>query len=333
MSPWVYIEDIGRHEGETVTLKGWLYNKRSSGKLHFLQVRDGTGIVQCVVFKNDVPAEQFALADHLPQESSLIVTGVGAQGRPRAARLRARRQRSRRSCTRRRSTRSRRRSTASRSCSTTATSGCARRASTRSCACAPRSIRACRDYFDSARLRRSSTRRSSRRACEGTTTLFETRYFDEKAYLTQSGQLYVEAGAMALRQGLLLRADLPRREVEDAPPPHRVLDGRARGRVHGPRRRHGPRRGLPRLRRAARARERAAASSRRSSATSAPLETRAEAVPAHHLRRGDRAAAARRASRSSGATTSAATRRPRSRSSSTGRCSSTAIRSSSRRST
>ena len=42
-TPWVYIEDIGRHEGEKVTLKGWLYNKRSSGKLHFLQVRDGTG--------------------------------------------------------------------------------------------------------------------------------------------------------------------------------------------------------------------------------------------------------------------------------------------------
>ena len=57
---WVYIEDIGRHEGEEVTLKGWLYNKRSSGKLHFLLVRDGTGILQCVMFKNDVPPEQFA---------------------------------------------------------------------------------------------------------------------------------------------------------------------------------------------------------------------------------------------------------------------------------
>ena len=67
----VYIEDIGQHDGQTVTLKGWLYNKRSSGKLHFLQVRDGTGVLQCVVFKNDVPPEQFALADHVTQESSL----------------------------------------------------------------------------------------------------------------------------------------------------------------------------------------------------------------------------------------------------------------------
>src|SRR5512141_1024780 len=73
---WVCIEDIGQYEGQEVTLKGWLYNKRSSGKLHFLQVRDGTGILQCVVFKNDVPAEQFAIADHATQESSLIVTGV-----------------------------------------------------------------------------------------------------------------------------------------------------------------------------------------------------------------------------------------------------------------
>src|SRR5215468_9862737 len=71
-----YIGDIGRHEGETVTLKGRLYNKRSSDTLHFLQVRESTGTLQCVVFKKDVPEAQFALADHLPQESSLIVGGV-----------------------------------------------------------------------------------------------------------------------------------------------------------------------------------------------------------------------------------------------------------------
>ena len=45
---WVYIEDIGRHDGETVTLKGWLYNRRSSGKVHFLLIRDGTGTLQCL---------------------------------------------------------------------------------------------------------------------------------------------------------------------------------------------------------------------------------------------------------------------------------------------
>ena len=82
----------------TVTLKGWLYNQRSSGKLHFLQVRDGTGFIQCVMFKKDVPPEQFALADHLPQESSLDRHRHGARRRARAARLRARRHATCESC-------------------------------------------------------------------------------------------------------------------------------------------------------------------------------------------------------------------------------------------
>src|SRR5437773_3745 len=70
------VEGIGAHAGRTVTLRGWLAGRRSSGKLHFLQVRDGTGTIQCVMAKAEVPAEVFALADHLPQESSLIVTGT-----------------------------------------------------------------------------------------------------------------------------------------------------------------------------------------------------------------------------------------------------------------
>lgn len=53
-APWVYVEDVHEHDGELVTLKGWLYAKRSSGKLHFLQVRDGTGTIQAVLFKGDV---------------------------------------------------------------------------------------------------------------------------------------------------------------------------------------------------------------------------------------------------------------------------------------
>src|SRR5688572_32868704 len=75
----MYIEDIARDldalEGKEVTLKGWLYNKRSSGKLHFLEVRDGTGILQCVIYVKDVPPEVFTRADHLPQETAVIVTG------------------------------------------------------------------------------------------------------------------------------------------------------------------------------------------------------------------------------------------------------------------
>src|SRR5215469_18540164 len=73
---WVYIEELGRHVGEEVTLKGWLYNRRSSGKIHFLLVRDGTGLCQCVASLADVGAEAFAAADHLGQETSLEVTGV-----------------------------------------------------------------------------------------------------------------------------------------------------------------------------------------------------------------------------------------------------------------
>ena len=72
---WVYISDVGQHEGQDVQLKGWLYNKRSSGKLHFLQVRDGTGVIQAVVSRADVPAEAFEAASRLTQESSVVVSG------------------------------------------------------------------------------------------------------------------------------------------------------------------------------------------------------------------------------------------------------------------
>jgi asparaginyl-tRNA synthetase len=193
---WVYIDDVGQHEGEEVTLKGWLYNRRSSGKLHFLQVRDGTGVLQCVVFKNDVPPEQFALADHLAQESSLIVTGT-VRADPRAPLgfelsvkdlqlvqlaeaypitpkehgvaflldhrhlwLRSTRQHA---ILRVRST----------------------------------IVRACRDYFDGKGFTLLDAPIFTPAACEGTTTLFATDYFGEPAFLTQSGQLYAEAGALA----------------------------------------------------------------------------------------------------------------------------------------
>src|SRR5262249_37916101 len=75
----VYLEDIARaldrYDGQEVTLRGWLYNKRSSKKVHFLEVRDGTGILQCVAGIADVPAELFARTDKLAQETALVVTG------------------------------------------------------------------------------------------------------------------------------------------------------------------------------------------------------------------------------------------------------------------
>lgn len=72
----VRIEEIAQHTGEVVTLQGWLYLKTGKGKLQFLRVRDGTGIVQAVVFKQDVSADVFEATKRLSQESSIIVTGL-----------------------------------------------------------------------------------------------------------------------------------------------------------------------------------------------------------------------------------------------------------------
>src|SRR5512142_3347902 len=72
----VYIEDIARYEGQSITIRGWLHNRRSSGKIHFIVIRDGTGVIQGVMSKQAVPEEVFKLADHLSQETSLIVEGT-----------------------------------------------------------------------------------------------------------------------------------------------------------------------------------------------------------------------------------------------------------------
>ncbi len=79
MEKHVYVSDIAAHEGEEVLLRGWLYGKRSSGKLHFLQVRDGTGIIQCIVSKKDVPEAVFAAAAAVPQEAAVEVRGKVAK--------------------------------------------------------------------------------------------------------------------------------------------------------------------------------------------------------------------------------------------------------------
>jgi asparaginyl-tRNA synthetase len=191
------VEDLGKHVGETVTVRGWLYHRRSSGKLHFLEVRDGTGIVQCVVFKGNVSPETFVLADHIQQESSLEVSGtVKEHGRTaglyeidvqdvkllapvareypigpkehgtdflmdnRHLWLRSRRQHA---IVRVRHT----------------------------------IIKAVRDFFDGRGFTLVDAPILTSNACEGTSTLFETDYHGEKAYLTQSGQLYMEAAAAA----------------------------------------------------------------------------------------------------------------------------------------
>ena len=194
----VYIEELGRHVGEEVTLKGWLYNRRSSGKIHFLLVRDGTGVCQCVALLNDVGADAFAAADHLGQETSLEVTGVVREDKraPGGFELTIKRLEVV--------------APASDYPITPKEHGVAFLLDHRHLWMRSARQHAILRVRERGRHRRAaisftsaasccSTRRSSRpTSCEGTTNLFELDYFGErKAYLTQSGQLYAEAGALA----------------------------------------------------------------------------------------------------------------------------------------
>ena len=194
----VYIEDIGKHEGEEVTIKGWLSNRRSSGKIHFLILRDGSGFIQGVMSKAAVGDAMFTAADHLSQETSVIVTGT-ARADKRAPSgyeidvkslevvgashdfpitpkehgvdflldrrhlwIRSERQ-------------------------------------TAILRIRHEVINAVRDFFNARGFILTDTPIFTPSACEGTTTLFPVEYIDDqKAYLTQSGQLYLESTAMAL---------------------------------------------------------------------------------------------------------------------------------------
>ena len=196
MPEWVYVKDIAQYEGQEVELRGWLYNKRSSGKLHFLQVRDGTGTIQCVVFKGDVSAETFTLGRDLTQESSVVVQGtVRADTRSQigfelgVSALHLTQQ-------------------AHAYPISPKEHGVAflldhrhlwLRSSRQQALLRIRSevIKACRDYFDTRGFTLLDAPIFTPAACEGTTTLFPVDYFDDTVYLTQSGQLYMEAGAMA----------------------------------------------------------------------------------------------------------------------------------------
>ncbi len=192
-----YIEDLSKYVGEEVEIKGWLYNKRSSGKIRFIIVRDGTGIVQCVIVKNNVSEEVFNAFDQLTQESSLTIKGIVrkedrapggyeidlndikivniAKEYPitpkehgvefladiRHLWLRSSRQQA-------------------------------------IMRVRHEIIKSIREFFDNRGFLLLDAPIFTPAACEGTSTLFETEYFDlGKAYLTQSGQLYGEAGAMA----------------------------------------------------------------------------------------------------------------------------------------
>jgi len=199
-APISTIAEIGKHEGQSVTIRGWLYNLRESGKLLFPQFRDGSGVIQGVVPKNAVPPEVFDAIKGLTQESSVIVEGkVRADKRApggyeldvanvqvvqrvpestpypitpkdhgveflmehRHLWLRSQRQAS-------------------------------------ILRVRAEIIRATRDFFDTNGFTLTDSPILTPAACEGTSTLFPVDYFEEQAYLTQSGQLYIEATAMAL---------------------------------------------------------------------------------------------------------------------------------------
>ena len=198
MPPHVYIEDISKYDGQTVTIKGWLYHKRSSGKIRFLMVRDGTGIIQSVGSFSDIGEEQISAIDTLNQESSLIVTGdVRADKRaPGGYELMLK-------------------SVEPVSLSldeypiTPKEHGTAflmdhrhlwirSKRQTAILRIRHAIVKAVRDFFDERGFTLFDPPIFTGNACEGTSTLFSTDYFGEEAYLSQSGQLYGEAGAMAL---------------------------------------------------------------------------------------------------------------------------------------
>jgi asparaginyl-tRNA synthetase len=192
----VYVSELSEHVGEEVLLKGWVHQKRSSGKIRFLVLRDGTGYLQCVAGVKDVPPEAFDALDRVTLESSVKVRGMvrpddrapggfelgltGFEVIHQAAEfpiqpkehgveflfdnrhlyLRSR---------------------------------------TPHAALSVRNevVQACRDFFYQRDFVLIDSPILTPNACEGTSTLFETPYFDEKAYLTQSGQLYLEPACMA----------------------------------------------------------------------------------------------------------------------------------------
>ena len=196
----IAIDHAAQHVEETVEIAGWLYNLRKSGKIVFPIVRDGTGLMQCVALKNALPEDVFESLKHLTQESSLLVRGkLRAEARaPGGFEM-----------------------------DVESVEILQKVAETDPYPITPKDhgvdflmdhrhlwlrsqrrhaiirvrheiVKACRDYFDSNGYTLVDTPIFTPAACEGTTTLFEVNYFDdEKAYLTQSGQLYSEATAMA----------------------------------------------------------------------------------------------------------------------------------------
>ncbi|MBI4405342.1 MAG: asparagine--tRNA ligase [Deltaproteobacteria bacterium] len=195
-NPIASVNQLIHHLGKSVSLRGWVYSKRSSGKIRFLMLRDGTGIVQIVWMKGQIPDTTFELFDKLTQESSVIIEGKVREDKRAKGGVEVDGEKleilhiaeeypigpkehgpdfllSNRHLW-------------LRSIRPHAT-----------LKIRDRFVKAIRDFFDTNGFTLIDTPIFTPSACEGTTTLFETEYFGDKAYLSQSGQLYAEAGAMA----------------------------------------------------------------------------------------------------------------------------------------
>ncbi|MFC2161559.1 asparagine--tRNA ligase [Acidobacteriota bacterium] len=193
---WVYIEDIASYKDQEIEIRGWLYNKRSSGKIRFLLIRDGTGLIQTTLFDPEKNKSLFDKSDELTQESSLHIRGIVREDKraPSGFELSI--------------TDIEIIQVAEEYPITPKEHGISflmehrhlwLRSQKQNAVLQIRAevIRSIRNFFDSRQFRLMDTPILTPSACEGTTTLFETEYFDQKAYLSQSGQLYNEATAMA----------------------------------------------------------------------------------------------------------------------------------------
>lgn len=191
-----YISDLKDYVGQKVELKGWVYNTRSSGKVKFLELRDGTGTVPCIFFQADCGDAAYSLFDQMSQESSVRVVGVVREHPKRKGEFEV-------------------------GVSEAELLGKAEnypitpkehgtdflmdnrhlwiRSKRQHAILRVRAeiIAAIRDFFDGKGFTLTDAPIFTPAACEGTSNLFETKYFDEKAYLSQSGQLYMEATARA----------------------------------------------------------------------------------------------------------------------------------------
>lgn len=196
MANRTYISDLSKLVGQTVQLKGWVYNTRSSGKVKFLLLRDGTGFCQCIYFKTECEPESFEIFEQLTQESTVEVTGV-VRPEPRSPggfELGARSLKI--------LSRTEDYPISPKEHGTDFLMNHRHlwiRSKMQHAALRVRHeiVHAIRDFFDGRGFTLVDAPIFTPNACEGTSTLFETQYFDDKAYLSQSGQLYMEAGAAA----------------------------------------------------------------------------------------------------------------------------------------